>query len=442
MIKNLSVAAILGCFLVAGYGGWAKCNAQEVDKTDPAPQEDPGARKAADALAQQLGAPSAEVRQSAATALEAMGPRAGKALGNYISAELNGETQRESAVTRMQGITKAASILGKIGKGIAEDKQVREALWSAAESKVKLAERSQQYEWPKLQMRLAAIEALGKINEYRSGIFGNELDTSELVQAKVACDASDASGALEKIAGELFKELANDRSASPPPPRGVPPDKEFYSNFSVLYDSQTKLIKSAAQVKIAVLLSKTTTEPILSKLTDASELERSVRKIYSGYLKATKKDESAKSNADNSKKGKEQTDADNADGAPAAYDMLTEARQLKDQLQSLCKEMRTLEKDRVELSALISALGTISEAAHEKSEFEHKTAAVETSNSDLIAAEAAKALNRIFSKRPAEKPAADATKKDAAKKDTAKKDTAKKDTAKDDTAKKDTAEEE
>lgn len=117
----------------------------------------------------------------------------------------------------------------------------------------------------------------------------------------------------------------------------------------------------------------------------------------------------------------------------AAYDLLTEVRRLQRQLDLLRTAISTLNKDRGELTALVSLLGTISEPAYGKSESEHKLAAanlapVETSDSDLLTAEAAKALNRIFSKRPTEKPPAEAAKKDATKKDdAAKKDTAKKD---------------
>lgn len=110
------IRAILGCLFVAESFLCGICGAQDVDRSGPARQEDPGVRKAADALALQLGAPSNEVRQNAATALEAMGFGAGKALASYIFAELNDETQRENAVARMQGITKAATILGKIGR--------------------------------------------------------------------------------------------------------------------------------------------------------------------------------------------------------------------------------------------------------------------------------------------------------------------------------------
>ena len=385
-----------------------------------APQEDTGARIAADVLAQQLGAANAEVRENAATALEAMGSKAGKALAKYIAdnlLELNGETRLEIAVTRMQRITRAAIILGKIGKGIAEDEEVGQVIWSAAESKLRPAAKNERYAWAKLQMRLAAIEALGKINERRGGIFAKELDASELVQAKDACDASDAAGELEKIAGELFEKLAIERKTEPtatpsakPAPKDSKRDEDFYRQLKVLHESQIKIIEIAAEVKVAAPLSKTPPAPVLSKLTDANELEKSVHKIYSSYLKATNKNESPKANADDPKKGEKKADADDADGVPAAYDMLTEAGQLSHQLQSLCEEMRTLENDRGELSQLISDLETIPEAPQLESK---------NLDSDNIKAEAAKALNRIFSKRQAETPAADAVRKDAAKKGTA-----------------------
>jgi hypothetical protein len=453
-LKKPPIAPVLGCVLVCGYWCCATCDAQvcqtrsvkpenplvpeapdvlvlqlsndvrenAATALDPAPQEDPGARIAADVLVQQLGAASVEVRENAAAALEAMGFKAGKALAKYIAdnlLELNGETQLEIAVTRMQSVTKAAIILGKIGKGIAEDDEVRQVIYSAAESKRRPAAKNERYAWAKLQMRLASIEALGKINEHRGGIFAKELDASELVQAKDACDASDASGELEKIAVELFDKLAIEKkpkelerkteptaspsakSAAKDPKR----DEDFYRQLKVLRESQTKIIEIAAQVKVAAPLSKTTPGPILSKLTDANELEKSVQKIYSSYLKATNKDESAKANTVDPKKDEKKTDAENGDGVPAAYDMLTEAGQLSHQLQSLCKEMRTLENDRSELSQLISDLGTIPEAPQLDSK---------KLDSDNIKAEAAKALNRIFSKPPGETPTADAAKKGTA----------------------------
>ena len=407
-MKSLSVAVIFGCFLAAGYGDWAKCNAQQLDKADPAPQEDPGARNAAVALAYQLGAPTTEVRENAARALEAMGPQARKALAKYISDELSGETL-ENAVTRMQGITKAATILGKIGKGISEDTEVRLTLLSATKSNVRVGE-SEQPMWHKLQMRLAAIEALGKINEHRGDIFAKDLDTSELAQAKDACDASDASADLERIAEELLNRFGKEKKPAAEDPKR---DEDFYHQLKILREAQPKIIKIAAQIKAAAPLSKTTTEPIPSKLTDADELEKSVHKIYSSYLKATKKAESANSNADDPKKGKEKTAPDEADGVPAAYDMLTEARQLSQQLPSLCKEMGTLENDRVALSQLISDLGTIREGLQLEST---------KRDSDDIKAEVAKAVNRIFSKPPAEKPTPETTKKETTKKDATKKD--------------------
>lgn len=446
MNHPLPIAAILVCLLVGGYC-CPKCNAQGVDKADQTPQEDPGARKAADALAQQLGAANAEVRENAATALEAMGKKAGKALTNYISdnlSKLNGETQRENVV-RMQGITKAATVLGKIGKGIAEDTQVREALWAAAEPKVKPGEKSEQ--WANLQMRLAAIEALGKINEYRGGILGKESSypssADEYADSSGSIDLHEVIKASEKvteIAGDVFKELANGGrpAATPPPtptptttprPTPLPPpvktDGDFYDCFLVLHNSQAKLVKLATQVKAAASGSnKKTTETAVSKLTDAKTLAASLRKIEVGYLDATKTGfaESPGLQADDKSHWQLKTEA--------AYDLLSETKQLNEELHSLDKAV----SDRLELSALISDLGTISQKAHEKSESEHKLAAaklapVETSNPDLITAEAAKALNRIFSKRPPEKPPADATKKETAKDDAAKKDTAKKDTA-------------
>jgi hypothetical protein len=412
-MTNLSVAAILGCLLVAAYGGWTKCDAEAVDdkpvrnapevaKPGSTPHEDPAAR----ALAQQLEAAGAEVRENAATALEAMGPKAGEALAGYI--EHN---------TSASGIRRAATILGNIGKGLAENDTVRQALLSAAGPGKSAGD-----QWPRLQMRLAAIEALGKINEYRGGILGKESDNSKLVQAKVAsCE-------LEKIAENLFDKLANGHRNEPV---ATPPDADFYAEFKKLRDLEAEVIEISDDVEAAAPLSKTTTEPAPSRLTDLKTLESSVKTIYSGYLEATKM-----GGLDHS--GWAPTTIENKSDwqmrSEAAYGMLTEAKQLKQQLESLYKATSTLKKDRDALTALIVDL-----AARGEPRSGYK---VEPSDSDLITAEFAKALNRIFSKPPAEKPAADAAKKGAAKKDTSKKDATKDDAAKDNTAKKGMAEEE
>jgi hypothetical protein len=99
-LNHLSpTAAIVVCLLVGGYCCCStKCD-EQVGNARSTPQESPGATTAADALVQQLGAPSSEVRESAAIAFEAMGPTEAKSLPNYIVnslLKLNGETQREN----------------------------------------------------------------------------------------------------------------------------------------------------------------------------------------------------------------------------------------------------------------------------------------------------------------------------------------------------------
>jgi hypothetical protein len=523
-MRNLSVAAIFGCFLVAGYGGWAKCDAKEVNKPDSVRQYDPGAGTTARALTQQLSATSREVRENAATALEAMGSKAAKALAYYIGDNLS-KAQRENTLSLMQGITKAVTVLGKIGKDIADDNEVREALLSAADLKEQFADKGkgklnpEEINWAKLQIRLAAIDVLGEINKHRGSILGSSLfsvgdfvsptglvkkvsdpsnpvslylwgqfsledqkvlqnpastpsqqqstlvaalnkilkgpsiyDKERFVGVKLSeetevlirrparedlirlnrllieqaypleifelAEVIDASDKLAKIAGEWFEKLAKHREATP---KGTPPvvptdasmtaqqalDKQFYANFMVLHDSQAKVIKIAAQVNVEAPPSKTTepttTEPALSKLSDAKILESSIKKIEFGYLEATKISGAMKPADAAEDKSPWQLKTE------AAYDLLSEAKQLNDQLHSLDTAISTLKENRDELSALISALGTTSE----------------TSDSDITAG-AANALSRIFSKPPAETPAADAAKKETAKDDTAKKETPKK----------------
>lgn len=127
-------------------------------------------------------------------------------------------------------------------------------------------------------MRLAAIEALGKINEYRGGILSEE--GSELAEIR------DASDQLALIAEKLFKRWATNREATPTssPPVAVsnedlkgqkPQDEQFYSKFVVLLDSQTEIVEIATEVMVEAPLSRTTTAPALSKLTDAEALELS-----------------------------------------------------------------------------------------------------------------------------------------------------------------------
>jgi hypothetical protein len=398
------VAAIFGCVLSIGHWS-AECNAQRAHNANSNPPENQGARSAADVLVQQLGAPATEVHENAAIALEAMGPQASKALVKYISDELNHETQLESAATAI-GITNAETILGRIGNRISEDTDVRVALLSAAKSNVRLGESN----WSNVQIRLAAIEALGKINEHRGDIFPRSVEANEL-QAKDACDASVASQNLEKIADELFGKFATERK---PPSADEKRDNDFYLQFKILHQAQAKIIKIAVQVKSAAALSNTTTEPIPPKLTDADELEKSVHKIYASYLNATKQGETAKPNAD--KKGNDKTVSDSGSDVPPAYDMLTEARELTEALASLCNQMGTLENDRVELDKLISDLGEIPQTVKLESA---------KRDSDDIKVEIAKAVNRIFSKPSPEKPIADTTKTEATKKEASKKDATK-----------------
>jgi hypothetical protein len=165
-------------------------------------------------------------------------------------------------------------------------------------------------------------------------------------------------------------------------------------------------------------------------LTDDKTLESSVKAIYFGYLGATKTSGSSLGTP-----AYIENKSDWQMRSEAAYSMLTEAKQLEEQLASLIEAIGTLAKDRNELGTLISDLGKISGVARQKTKSENRTTASETTDSDYIATEVATALNRIFSEPPKETGA----KTDAAKTDGAKTDAAKKDAAKTDAAKKDAA---
>jgi hypothetical protein len=523
-LKNLSIAAISACLLV-GYGGYAICDAEvhEPGSAPLPPTPTPTPKPAAAILVQQLsGRP--EVREKAATALQAMGKTAASALAAHISNSV--ELLKVSNAEPADGVTKAITVLAKIGKDVADDEEVRKALVSAA----KIDARAD--DWPRLQLKLAAIDALGEINKYRSGILEKEVsflsfavdfaNPTRLVERlrppstnlvsqylwsrfsaedqkvlqdptsgpaeqratlavalnKILTGASiydhdrfatvklssqtealasqnpkgeslirlnrrlikeaypveirdlrevlEAADGLAETARDIFKQAtvrapltptpAVTVRASPTPSPTASPDTDFLNNLLVLHDSQAALVKLADDVNPEASPSnKKTSEATPSKLGDEKTLAACLRKIEVGYLDATKTTFSDTPARQRDDKSRLQLKAE------AAYDLMTETKQLSDQLQKLQGDIGDLQKNRDALNGVISELGGISDKP----------------SSYLVKVAVGNALNAIFSKPPKKKPAAEGAKKEETKKDSEKKEDDKKATDKKDSDKKD-----
>lgn len=370
-MKNLCLSAVLGCVLGAGNWCCATCVAQIVEPRVTA-REDLGVKAAADILVLQLRSTKIEVRENAATTLQTMGVEAAKALATYIRNNLSDSGN--------SGVIKAAVVLGKIGNDIADDDDVRDALRSAASLK-------EQTSWPELQ--LAAIDALREINKYRGGILSIENDKTRPTLDPVAVVG--ASDKLTEIAEEVFQKL---RIRSVPRPTPLPSwDDDFYTALKTLRGSQVKLVKAAALPRAAATSPWKREESTFSRLTDAKTLADSLRRIEVGYSDATK-------TTDMQKLKLERTYDKTAwqFQTEAAYDLLTETGELRDQLH---KAIGTFNKSQDDLAALVSDLATISA----------------NSNSEAIKAAVAGALNGIFFKRPEKKLAAEPANRGAAKKE-------------------------
>jgi hypothetical protein len=393
-LKNPSITAILSCFFVVEYGYCVAGDAQSAPNIDSASRKDLGANSAAQVLVEQLNSTKAEVRENAATALQAMGKKAANALATYI---------RNNLSEHNVGGIKAITVLGKIGNEIADDDDVRNALLSAASLPL-------QTDSPELQ--LAAIDALKEINKYRGGILIIEDDNApDTFDPDAAILASDS---LAQIAEDVFEKSKVGGAPTPKPPW----DNVFYSKLKILRESQAKLVKAAAQVSAVASRSKPK-EFTFSKLTDEKTLASSLRKIVVGYLDATKTTFSSKPVDQADDKSRWQLKAE------AAYDLLTETRELRYQLYQLHKAIGTFKKDQDNLAALVAQLAGI--------------AAI--SKSELIKTATAIMLNAIFSKLPEKQAATDSIvmtfelKKGVAKKETDNKDAETKDGTKKNAAK-------
>jgi hypothetical protein len=405
-MKNLSIAAILGCFLAGGYC-CIKCDAQ-IANPGSAPPQGVTVSDPAEVLVRQLSART-EVRENAAKALEAMGTSAAKALVDYINNNLTNVTE----IQGIQGITKATTVLGKIGRDVADDEEVRKALVSAAKMN------AQADDWPRLQLQLAAIDALGEINKYRGSILPKKTASSSQADGSAkpseSAELAKAKTAADNLA-ETAKSIFNDAIVRPVPTPTPTPDKGFRDNLLALHGRQRTLIKLVSDVNPeASPPKKKASEASFSKLKDAKSLATCLRKIQVAYLDATKTNFSEKPADQADDKSRWQLKAE------AAYDLLTETKQLSDQLQKLDEGFRDLTKNRGALSGVVSELGGISKEA----------------SSYLVKAAVGNALNAIFSEPPKKKPAAEGAKKDQTKKDSGKKEDEKKATDKKDSDKKD-----
>jgi hypothetical protein len=376
-LKNL--AAIIA-YLLVGYGGCARSYAQGPEPSCSPSPDDPKVTSAARALVHQLRAAKAEDRERVATALQAMGSNSAKALTDYLA--LDHKPFNEDDIL---AATKAVTVLAKIGTDVGDDCRVTNALLLIAELN--------RMEWPLVGLRLAAIEALGEINKYRGGIL-----TAEEENAEEKFDLSKAIAASDELAKIAEQVFASARARGTPTPAPASPDHSFYTNLKYLQDSQTKLVKLAAQVNAAAPFSNKK-KPVVPKLADANSLATSLRKIMVGYSDATKTIDVQKLKLENTydkTAWQFQTEA--------AYDLESEVMELKTHLDALNKAVSTVTKNRDALKSVISRLATISDQAS-------------GSNFDQIRIGVAGALNATFSKPPKEKPVEKGTKKDSDKKD-------------------------
>jgi hypothetical protein len=317
-----------------------------------------------------------------------------------------------------EGVTKAITVLAKIGKDVADDEEVGKALLARARSTAKNWD-VRADNWKRLQVQLAAIDALGEINKYRGGIVDKEVSISPMptpTQIRKGIhdlgEIVEASDNLASIAGKLFDDLAKCKLAPTPTPHPGPgkPCPDFCCNLKILHESQARMVKLAGDVNVDTSSSEKKESPF-PKLADEKILGASLKNIEVGYSDATKEINDDKLTLENAyDKTSRQFKTE------AAYDLLTEARQLNAQLHDLDKAVADLKKNRDQLIGLISALGDISKKAQKA---ERKAGGGKT-DPELIQIAVANTINAIFSKPPKKKPDEETTKKGGTKKDTTK----------------------
>lgn len=412
------IAAILGCLFVAGYlfcpiydtKADAPRGASRTTLTPcPDVKRDSDVTTAAKALVKQLVTSDPTLRDKAATALQAMGKNAAKALADCVQEHVD-----------IASATKAITILAKIGSDVADDCNVRTTLLSAAELPGT--------DWSALQFRLAAIDALGEINKYRGAQFSG--DNDDPIENFDPTQALYASETLAEVADCLFEKLLATRfddieaaaaatpvvvvvvgtaprptptptpKPTPTPPIPTPRDTDVYNSISVLHDAQPRLLELAAQASVSASSPKANAaEPAFRKLADAKSLAASLKKIEVAYLDASKTvfAKKAVDQADDKSHWQLKTEA--------AYDLLSETTQLRDELNAVSD----FTDGRRDLKTLLSMLANIG------------------ANHAELKPAVANAINAVFSKPPQTTPAAEKATKDGATKDAGKKDAATKD---------------
>jgi len=427
--QSLPIRAIWGCLFVAGYCLCATCYtkadaprraSQQTPTPTPCPEvtEDFDVTAAAKVLVKQLGTNDPILRDKAAAALQAMGKKAASALADQVKVE------PANSLTDIQCTTKAVTILTKIGNDVANDNEVRAALlFAAGLDETKRPERPADLKSAVFQLRLAAIDALAEINKYRGSILPKEMPTPTSTPAPSSADsetksekksdeeqldkAKESATSLAVTAEKIFRGAANRTTPTPTPTPSF--DEDFRKNLLTLHGSQAALVKLAGQVNAAASPPKTkAADSDFPTLSDDKALATSLRRIEVGYVDATKTTEETKLKLQNSyDKSVWQFRAE------AAYDLLTETKQLSDQLDDLKDGVKDLKKKRAGLIRVICTLSGIS--------------SVNPDSLVVLRRAAGTALNAIFSKPPKKKKAAAPAKKDEAKKETAKTDTNKKD---------------
>lgn len=335
-------------------------------------------KAAARALVQELGAEKVEDREKAATALQVMRRNAGAALAEHITAHPG-----------IPSATRAIIVLARIGSDVADDCTVTAALLGAAQLRGK--------DWPSHQFSLAAIDALGEINKYQGAAFSSTHDDPiENFNPGVALDSCDA---LMGIADDLLKQqLSRANDAASPAPTPTLRDTDFYKNLKVLHEEQPELLELAGQISSMESSPKNKdADPTFTKLADSKSFAASLKKIATAYLDTTKKIDESKLKLENS--------SDNNPWrfrAEAAYDLLSETTQLRDEIDTV----NHFAVGRSDLRSLLAKLANI--------------AAIDVERQAAVTG----ALNAIFSTPPAAEKAKKSPTKDDEKKDADKKDSA------------------
>lgn len=382
-MKNFPMTVFLACACLFNSGGGTRCTAQPAGvKVEPSLQKILD-EAASDQNFQANPEFKGAITEAATQALQSMGPKATAALAHYIVITLP-ELQKtnlssETRTKYLRRLAKTAMILGTIGAPVAKDASACKMLLTTASFSME-AKDGGDPDPNVMLMRLAAIEALGKVHEHRGAL----LTVKRIDESGAFSRASQAAGTVEEIAVAVFQDLAKNRPADK---KDGKYDERFETAFRELLKARPTIIKTAAQVKKL--------PDATSSVPDEKGLEASLRTIHLSYLKAT-----TAAHGGDADKGK----TDWHKKSEGAYELLNEARSLEVQLRSLQEEIQEIDDERIRLSDIVAGLTAVSRRI------------VPGKETDEILPEVAFALNRIFS-APAAKPApAEAVKKDTKKK--------------------------